>query len=161
MLGRLDLALLRLLRTRGHHPLLELAVVRFSRLGDHGAIWLALAALGAVAHRSQRPVYARGARAVAITLVLNYAVKVSIRRARPLLEDLPPLSPTLSSLSYPSAHASTSFAGARVMSDALPAAPLYAAAVAICLSRPYLGIHYPSDVVAGAALGAVIGSHSP
>ncbi len=47
------------------------------------------------------------------------------------------------------------------MSEALHPAPLYAVAVAICLSRPYLGIHYPSDVMAGAALGSVIGSHAP
>lgn len=161
MLGKLDLALLRLLRTRGHHPHFELAVIRFSRLGDHGGLWLTIAAVGAALHPRYRDVYLRAARAVTMTVVLNYAVKISIRRARPLIEDLPPLSPTVSSLSYPSAHASTSFAGARAMSEALPAAPLYAIAVAVCLSRPYLGIHYPSDVMAGAALGSVIGSHAP
>lgn len=161
MLRNLDLALLRLLRTRGHSPAVELAVIRLSRLGDNGSLWLALATLGAVLDRRQRPVYLRAARAVAIALVANYAVKIAIRRARPLVEDLPPLSPTLSSLSYPSAHASTSFAGARVLSETLPAPALYATAVAIAVSRPYLGIHYPSDVVAGAALGSVIGGHAP
>lgn len=161
VLGKLDIALLRLLRTRGHHPHFELAVIRFSRLGNHGGLWLTLAAAGAVLHPGCRDVYLRAVRAVAMTVVLNYLVKNLIRRARPLIEDLPPLSPTLSSLSYPSAHASTSFAGARAMSEAIHPAPLYAVAVAICLSRPYLGIHYPSDVVAGAALGSVIGSHAP
>jgi membrane-associated phospholipid phosphatase len=161
VLGRLDLALLRLLRTRGHHPHFELAVIRFSRLGNNGGLWLTIAAAGAALHPTRRDTYLRAARAVAMTVVLNYAVKVLIRRARPLIEDLPPLSPTTSSLSYPSAHASTAFAGARVMSEALHPAPLYAVAVAICLSRPYLGIHYPSDVMAGAALGSVIGSHAP
>lgn len=161
MFRSLDLALLRLLRTRGHAPAVELAVIRLSRLGDHGQLWLAIAALGALAHRRRRPAYLRAARAVALTLVSNYAVKVGIRRARPLVEDLPPLSPTISSLSYPSAHASTSFAGARALSETLPRTPLYATAVAIALSRPYLGIHYPSDVIAGAALGSVIGGHAP
>lgn len=161
MLGNLDLALLRLLRTKGHHPHFELAVIRFSRLGNNGGLWLTIAAAGATLHPAHRHVYLRAARVVAMTVVLNYAVKVSIRRARPLIEDLPPLSPTSSSLSYPSAHASTSFAGARALSEALHPAPLYALAVAICVSRPYLGIHYPSDVMAGAALGRVIGSHAP
>lgn len=138
-----------------------MAVIRFSRLGNNGFVWLALAGLGGLLDARHRPVYLRAARIVALTVVLNYLVKLGIRRARPLLEDLPPLSPTTSTLSYPSAHASTSFAGARSLSDALPAAPLYALAVAIAVSRPYLGIHYPSDVVAGAALGNVIGGHVP
>ena len=38
----------------------------------------------------------------------------------------------------------------------LPAPPLYAAAGAMALTRPYLGVHYPSDVVAGALLGTAI-----
>lgn len=161
MLGKVDLALLRLMRTKGHHPHFEAAVIRFSRLGNHGGLWLTLALAGAAVHPLRRAVYLRAARAVTMAVVVNYAAKITIRRARPLIEDLPPLSPTVSSLSYPSAHASTSFAGARVMSEALHPVPLYAVAVAICLSRPYLGIHYPSDVMAGAALGRVIGSHAP
>ncbi len=161
MFHNVDLALLRILRTRGHHPLIETVVLRFSRLGDNASLWFTLAALGAVLHGRRRAVYLRALRAVALTLVLNYAVKIGIRRARPLIEDLPPLSPTVSSLSYPSAHASTSFAGARVLSEALPGAPLYALALAFAVSRPYLGIHYPSDVVAGAAFGSVIGGHAP
>ena len=161
MLRSLDLALLRLLRTRGHVPAVELAVIRFSRLGNHAFLWLLVACIGALLDRRGRPVYLRAARTVALTLLLNYAVKVSIRRARPLLEDLPPLSPTTSTLSYPSAHASTSFAGAHALSAALPAPPLYAVATAIALSRPYLGIHYPSDVLAGAALGSAIGRLLP
>lgn len=160
-LGRLDLALLRILRTRGHAPPVELAVIRFSRLGNHGMLWLALASAGALLHRRRRHVYLRALRAVAVTLVLNYAVKVLIRRARPLIEDLPPLAPTMSQLSYPSAHASTSFAGARVMREALPSSALYGVAVAIAASRPYLGIHYPSDVMAGAALGSMTGRWVP
>ena len=38
----------------------------------------------------------------------------------------------------------------------MPAWALYWAAVAFALSRPYLGVHYPSDVVAGAALGTAV-----
>ncbi len=161
MIGSLDLALLRLLRTRGHHPAAEQVVIRFSKLGDNGFLWLAIAATGAAVHPPGRSAYLRAGRTVALTIALNYLVKVAIRRARPLLEDLPPLSPTVSPLSYPSAHASTSFAGARTLSEALPAPPLYAVAVGIAISRPYLGIHYPSDVIAGAALGTVIGGHAP
>jgi hypothetical protein len=154
-LQALDLLLLRILRTRAHAPIVEYSVVRFSRLGDHATLWFVISSLGALAGPERR-VYRRAGRAVATMLALNYVTKVSIRRARPLLEDLPPLSPTTSTLSYPSAHASTSFAGARVLREVLPPRLVYGLAVAIGLSRPYLGIHYPSDVVAGAAFGTLV-----
>jgi decaprenylphosphoryl-5-phosphoribose phosphatase len=63
----------------------------------------------------------------------------------------------ISGRSYPSAHSSTSFAGARTLSAALPAGRLYGLAVAMALSRPYLGVHYPTDVIAGALLGEAMG----
>ena len=154
-LQAIDLLLLRALRTRVHGPLAERAVIRFSRLGDHATVWLVVSCLGAVVGPERR-VYRRAGLTVTAMLALNYATKLSIRRARPLLEDLPPLSPTTSSLSYPSAHASTSFACARVLCDVLPPGLVYGLAAAIGLSRPYLGIHYPSDVVAGAAFGTLV-----
>ena len=66
------------------------------------------------------------------------------------------LTSTMSDLSYPSAHAATSVAAARRLSETLPAAPLWALAVALAGSRLYLGVHYPTDTVAGAALGGAV-----
>ena len=75
------------------------------------------------------------------------------------MPDLPALTSTPTQLSFPSAHATTSFAAARVYSAAgAPAVPLYLLAVALSASRLYLGVHYPSDVLAGAVLGSVIGA---
>jgi undecaprenyl-diphosphatase len=136
-----DLALLRLLRTRGHTPALDRAAGLLARAGENGAVWLGAAALA----RDRRAL-----RVILLALLGNTAIKQVVRRPRPELgPDLPALAPTISSLSYPSAHAATSFAGA----GALGGGPLYAAAGLMAFTRLYLGVHYPTDVLAGAALG--------
>ncbi|MBD0281413.1 MAG: phosphatase PAP2 family protein [Thermoleophilaceae bacterium] len=152
----LDRRLLRTLRTRGHSPAMDTAVIRLARAGERGLIWYALAACGVVLHADRRPVYLRAIRAVLASMVANTAVKQAVRRRRPKFAELPVLGPLLRSRSYPSAHTTTSFAAARVLSEALPAAPLYGLALAMSLSRPYLGVHYPSDVLAGAVLGDAV-----
>jgi undecaprenyl-diphosphatase len=131
-------------------------VAAFSKLGEHGALWLAMSAAGAALDRDRARDYGRAAGTVALSFAANQAIKFVVRRPRPRLDDLPPLVHTLSNRSYPSAHATTSFAGARALSPLLPAAPLWAVAAVLALSRPYLGVHYPSDTVAGAALGAAV-----
>jgi undecaprenyl-diphosphatase len=67
----------------------------------------------------------------------------------------------VSRLSFPSAHATSSFAAALAFSRVAPAGPLYAAAAAFAVSRPYLGVHYPADVLAGALLGTVVAKAWP
>jgi undecaprenyl-diphosphatase len=157
-LAALDLRLLRLLRTRGHAPVVETALVRLAQAGENGLVWNAIATIGGTLSARRREDYVRAMEIVLLTLLLNTVIKYTVRRARPVLEEeLPALTPVLSGRSYPSAHASTSFAGARALAAAgLPAAPLYALAAAMAVSRPYLGVHYPSDIVAGAFLGHAV-----
>jgi len=133
-------------------------VRRFSRLGEHGAAWLALGALGTLADRPRRARWVRATAAVGGAYLVSTSVKLAVGRRRPVIEDLPHLMATPTGLSFPSSHATSSFAAARALGALVPARPLYGAAVAMALSRLYLGVHYPSDVAAGAALGALLGS---
>jgi membrane-associated phospholipid phosphatase len=141
----------------------ERMIGAYSRTGEHAAVWLGLGALGyaTTSDRSRRAAWGRGVRIVAASYALNYAVKIAVRRPRPDLPRLPPLTPTVSRLSFPSAHATTSFAAAGAYAPLLPPAALYAAAVAFALSRPYLGVHYPGDVLAGAVLGTAVAEAWP
>jgi membrane-associated phospholipid phosphatase len=155
----LDERLLRAARTRGHgDPRVERAVARFSRLGEHGGVWLAIGAAGWAVDGRRAVRWRTAIAAIAGTYGLNTAIKLLVRRRRPDLPGLPPLAGTPTRLSFPSAHASTSFAAAGLYSRlGLPAPVLYALALKLSLSRLYLGVHYPSDVLAGAVLGAIVG----
>ena len=154
----LDRTILTRARTRGHAPAAERAIAAYSRTGEHAACWLALGLAGAVLTRDprRREAWLRGIKIVTGSYALNYAVKITVRRRRPELHGLPPLTPTVSQLSFPSAHATSSFAAARAYSGLAPSWALYGAAAAFALSRPYLGVHYPSDVLAGAVLGTAV-----
>jgi membrane-associated phospholipid phosphatase len=154
----LDERLLYVLRTHGHSPAAERVVAGFSRLGQHGAVWLALGAAGAALDAPERRRgWGRATATVAGTYALNTALKLLVRRRRPQLDGLPALTGTPTQLSFPSAHAATSFAAARLYARlGVPPFPLYELACLLALSRLYLGVHYPSDVLAGAALGTVL-----
>jgi membrane-associated phospholipid phosphatase len=157
----LDTALLRQFRTRGHQPAVETAIRRFSQLGEHGILWYSVSAAGAALSPQHRQTFGRAAALVFGSFLANQAVKFVARRPRPDLPGLPPLVHTMSNRSYPSAHATTSAAAAVALSGVLPKAPLYAVAGGLALSRLYLGVHYPSDTVAGAALGVAVAELAP
>ncbi len=154
----LDISLLRVMRTRWHTPAIEGAAKALGRAGNNGAIWLGLGIVLAVLDSSHRESWLICAALGPVAIGLNYAVKLIVRRPRPVLDGLPPLGGAPSSLSFPSAHATSSFAVATAMTRVEPLAALaLALAAALSLGRPYLGMHYPSDVVAGVLLGVALG----
>jgi decaprenylphosphoryl-5-phosphoribose phosphatase len=154
----LDLKLMRFMRTRGHTPGLEKAARALGEAGNNGAIWLAVGVVLAIVDGSNREAWLICAALGPVAIALNYVVKLIVRRPRPVLEGLPPLGGAPSSLSFPSAHATASFAVATAMTRVDPLGALaFALAFALALGRPYLGMHYPSDVLAGVVLGVVVG----
>jgi undecaprenyl-diphosphatase len=125
--------------------------IGLSRIGTVGAVWIAIALVLAVAWR--RPWVLVGvAVAVGIADLLVELIKAVVPRHRPFEHQLGPSERTHS---FPSGHAATAFAGATMLAAYLPRyrVPLYVLAVLIALSRLYNGVHYPTDVIAGAVLG--------
>jgi len=88
-------------------------------------------------------------------------LKNLIARPRPCdeLQNVRLLVPCLASFSFPSGHASTSFAMASIIAYFFRrgAIPAFIISVLVAYSRIYVGVHYPSDVLGGAYLGVVTG----
>jgi decaprenylphosphoryl-5-phosphoribose phosphatase len=147
------------MRKRGHGPQTEGAGKALGMAGEWGAVWLAIGLAAAAVDPPRRDRWLRAAAVAPAAIGINFLVKLAVRRPRPRLRRLPPLAGAPSDLSFPSAHATSSVAAATAMGRVAPASrlPLYGLAAAICLTRPYLGMHYPSDVLGGAAVGLVIG----
>lgn len=162
MLARLDSRLLYEMRTRFHGPVAETVGKGLGRIGEYGAIWLVIGIALAFADPDNGEDWVVAGILGPVAIGLNYVVKVVVRRPRPVLEGLPALGGAPSSLSFPSAHATSSFACATAMTRIAPeAAVLFVLAAAIAACRPYLGMHYPSDVLGGAVLGAALGLIAP
>jgi len=137
-------------------PLLEAA----TWLGTWGAVWLA-AGLAVALLRSRWCVLLSAALAVALGEIVSDVLKLLFARQRPVADPAghAALVGLPHSHSFPSGHATIAFAGATVLTLALPrsAALFFVLATAIAFSRVYLGVHYPADVVAGALLGCPLG----
>jgi membrane-associated phospholipid phosphatase len=162
VVARLDSRLLYVMRTRFHGPRAEAVAKGLGRIGEYGAVWLVIGIVLAFADPEDGEDWIVAGILGPVAIGLNYLVKLIVRRPRPVLEGLPPLGGAPSALSFPSAHATSSFACATAMTRIAPeAAILFVLAAAIAACRPYLGMHYPSDVIAGAVLGTGLGLLAP
>jgi undecaprenyl-diphosphatase len=162
-LGDADQALLRLLRTRGHAEPVETVAKALGHAGEFGAVWAGIGAVGASVDERRRGQWLVAGLTGPAAIGVNFVVKLAIGRRRPLIEDHPPLAKAPTKLSFPSAHATSSVAAATALGRVQPRARpyLFALAAAISVGRPYLGMHYPSDVLGGAVLGLCLGSIVP
>ena len=135
------------------------AVLRaFTVAGTAGALWGFLAA-AAFLLTGLRPSHLLIPWvAVAASWTLAEGVKYLFNRARPYISDteIAPLIKTPSSSSFPSGHSATAAAGALTLSAVYPSfsPALLLSGFLVALSRIYLGVHYPFDVLAGLLIGA-------
>ncbi|MGY4708086.1 phosphatase PAP2 family protein [Mycolicibacterium sp. CBM1] len=127
-----------------------------SHFGEHAQGWVALSALGALAFPKRRRDWVLvGAGAVAAHAAA-IAIKLVVRRRRPHHPSVTVNVETPSALSFPSAHATSTTAAAMLLCRATRSPLPLVVVPAMALSRLVLGVHYPTDVLAGAAVGAVV-----
>ncbi|MET8943587.1 phosphatase PAP2 family protein [Streptomyces sp. NPDC004542] len=143
-----------------HWPGAERVLPRLSRSANHGVLWFAAAAtMAAVRTPRARRAAARGLASLSLaSLTINSLGKRSVRRPRPVLDPVPlvrQLKRQPITTSFPSGHSASAAAFAAGVALESPAwgAVVAPVAISVAMSRVYTGVHFPSDVLAGAALG--------
>ena len=130
-------------------------------LGDEGIVPIALCILFLFFKKTRKTGLMMGVALMCGLIVGNLTLKPLIARIRPydLNPDVPLLISKLHDFSFPSGHTLSSFEGATVLMirDKRFGIPAMILAVIIALSRLYLYVHYPTDVLAGAILGITFG----
>lgn len=142
---------------RARSPGLDQALVELTRAANYSRLWL-LVAVGIAACGGGRGRRAAGRGIVAVAFAAaaaNGPAKLLVRRRRPLRRSRPVLIRMPRSTSFPSGHSAAAFAFATGACAELPvlAPVLVPLAGAVAYSRVHTGVHYPSDVAAGAVIG--------
>ena len=141
-------------------PLMDWLMVFFSRLGDSGLIWIIITIILLIPRKTRRYGLTCALSLLFSRLLCNLGLKPLVMRERPFAgKELELLVETPQDFSFPSGHTSSSFAAATALSSHGRSwgIPAYILAVLIAFSRLYLYVHFPSDVIAGAAVGIICG----
>jgi hypothetical protein len=154
--ARLDRRVTRSIRSLPHRPAVDATLSGFSRVTDHANGWLLLGAAGAAVDQPRRGRWLQATATVVATEAASRAIKRRVGDRRPHLDGLPALARVPDPLSLPSSHTADAVAAITAFDGLLPTAGLRTLAAIQAASRPYLGVHYAGDVVAGVAVGATM-----
>lgn len=142
-----------------HAPVLDPVLPRLTGSANKSVLWSVIALLlHRFGGRFGRRAGLRGMVGLAFTSIVGNFIALIFRRQRPKIDDVPSirrLKRLPESPSFPSRHSASAFAFATgvALEKPLIGVPVFALAAAVAYSRVYVGVHYPSDVIAGAALG--------
>ncbi|MCH3950632.1 MAG: phosphatase PAP2 family protein [Acidaminococcus sp.] len=130
-------------------------------LGNVGLMWILLSVSLCLFKKTRLVGLSALAAFVIDAFLTNGVLKHWMARPRPFItyEDIMPLIPPPTDFSFPSGHTTSSFAVAFVFFELLPkklSIPALLVAAAIAFSRLYLGVHYPTDVLAGMFIGYIV-----
>jgi len=153
----LDVSIMLFIQESLRFPVLDSIMKVITFLGNTGMIWI-ITGIVLLIHKKYRLVGFQVLITLAICWCLNdLVIKNLVARPRPyiVIENLEILIPEPSHYSFPSGHACSSFASAYVLARNFgkKGAWFYVLAVLIAISRPYVGVHYVSDILAGMLLG--------
>lgn len=127
-----------------------------SHFGEHSAGWLGVALLGALVHPARRRAWLTAGAGAFLAHAAAVVIKRVVGRTRPHHAAIAVNVGTPSRLSFPSAHA-TSTTAAAILLGRVTGLPLPALLVPpMALSRLVLGVHYPTDVLGGIAVGTAV-----
>lgn len=162
MIVALDGAILMWIQEFVRNDVLTPFFTAVTRLGDKGLIWILISLLLLCFKKTREAGVTALLALLLCLLVVNLTLKNLIARPRPfdMIEGLIPLVERPRDFSFPSGHSASSFAAAVVFLKKLPrwgGLWMLLLAALIGISRLYVGVHYPSDVLAGIALGAGLG----
>ena len=139
-------------------PVTRHGAVLLSHLGEHALTWTALGLVGAGLDPRQRRLWLRATASVLGAHALSIVVKRGVRRRRPSDPRVQVQVATPGDWSFPSSHAASTTAAAVAFSRLLGRRYPLLLIPAMATSRLVLGVHYPSDVLAGSLVGAALAS---
>ncbi|WP_342318577.1 phosphatase PAP2 family protein [Corynebacterium mayonis] len=129
-----------------------------SHFGEHDLGWLVVASVGMATDAKRRRQWAALGAGTFAAHAASVVIKRIVRRPRPSDPRVQIGAKTPSQLSFPSSHATNTAAAAVHLADITGSKVPYVAIPVMMLSRMVLGVHYPTDTLAGALLGAGVAS---